>query len=458
MADCKLRIEIDKPSSPRRAGEPVSGTVIVTSGGDINCKALEVTSYWSTHGRGNVARGDVELATLFQGIWQAGQEYRYAFKLASAAWPPTYYGNYLNVGHFVEARARIAWKSDPRAQSEYLVVASDSPDDLAPTSNVVRRTPVWLTGLGWSIGLLLLGVFLIFLGPLMLIVGPILLIVSGVIWLVRVYLPSLVTGSIQVNLQPTSVAPGAVIEGQCIFTPKRTSVINGVYWTVSCTEECASGSGSSRQTHRNELISQRHELSGPTTVKAGQTQRFTLSYKLPENAAPSLKLTDNEIQWTSELRIDIPKWPDFAKKLPFIVKATDKHSPSTRGTVFEKPEMTVPEDDDDTWLTEVLQQIYQSSDDPERLKVVIQAVAQQTFELRVDLEELLQAPDDFDFQEDGYWVAALDTARDVDFALHCPQSMKFEQNIETQHRQLTATLLGWDPAEERVIARVLESK
>ena len=454
MADCKLRIEVDKPASPRQAGEAVTGSVIVTSSGDINCKALEMTSFWSTHGRGNVARGDVELATLFQGIWQAGQEYRYAFKLASASWPPTYYGNYLNVGHFVEARARISWTRDPRAQAEFLVVANDSPQDLVPTSNVVRRNPGWLAALGWTIGLLLLGLFLVLLGPLMLIVGPLLLITSGLIWVFRIYLPSLVTGTIQVSLQPTSVAPGAAVEGQCVFTPKRTSQINGIYWTVSCTEECSSGSGSSRQTHRNDLISQRHELSGPMTGKAGQAQQFTLSYQLPKNAAPSLKLQDNEIQWTSELRIDIPKWPDFVKKLPFVVKATDKHLPSTRGTAFEKPEVTVPDEDDDAWLTEVLQQIYQSCDEPERLQVVVQALAEHAFELKVDIQETLPEPSGCEYQGDGFWVAAFDAARDVDFAIYCPQSMKVEETVETNNGQLTVNILGWDPLEERVIARV----
>jgi hypothetical protein len=133
MASCNLTIEIDEPSRVRVGGETVTGTVVVTAEKDVNCKGLEVSCCWMTHGRGNVARGDAETQTLYQGEWQSGQVYRYPFKLKSSTWPPSYYGNYLNVGHYIEARAKLPWKLDPEVQQEFPLVATETPADLTPT-------------------------------------------------------------------------------------------------------------------------------------------------------------------------------------------------------------------------------------------------------------------------------------------------------------------------------------
>ncbi len=133
MVACQLRIKFDD-QEPRSGGQPISGTVIVKPEKETNCKGLVVRSIWSTHGQGNVDTGQVDEQTVFQGTWQAGKEVSYPFKLNTASWPPTYYGSYLNVGHYVTAQAKLSWATDPKAQAEYRVIAFDSPPDLKPTT------------------------------------------------------------------------------------------------------------------------------------------------------------------------------------------------------------------------------------------------------------------------------------------------------------------------------------
>jgi hypothetical protein len=55
-------------------------------------------------------------------------------------------------------------------------------------------------------------------------------------------------------------------------------------------------------------------------LACGERQRFEVQVPVPITAHPTLKLTDNEILWASELRVDIPKWPDWVKEIPFVVK------------------------------------------------------------------------------------------------------------------------------------------
>ena len=66
-------------------GEPVTGTVVVRSEQGVTCKRLDVACVWTTHGSGNIARGEADGKTLFEGPWEAGQEYRYPFELNSAS-------------------------------------------------------------------------------------------------------------------------------------------------------------------------------------------------------------------------------------------------------------------------------------------------------------------------------------------------------------------------------------
>lgn len=322
MANCRLTVEIDEPSLPKIAGQPITGFVVVKSDKDSRCKGLTVTCYWSTHGRGNAAHGDVESATLFEGEWQEGKGYRYPFKLAAATWPPTYYGNMINVSHYVQAEAQIPWANNPKTLQEFSLIATDSPPDLAPTSNVLGKSN-WLD---WIFGPIALVVLLVFL-PFLLFLLSVVVGLIAAYWFIRFLIPSQITGKVEFKTEPAALSQDQTLTGSCEFTPKRASTINGITWTVKCHEKCVSGSGSKRSTHKHEVLTKVYTLAGASILEAGKLQKFEFSYLIPTTVPPSLKFTDNEISWSSEFRIDIPKWPDWIKEIPFIVKSAAMATP-----------------------------------------------------------------------------------------------------------------------------------
>ena len=58
MGKCDLSIQLDDPEAIHPGGGTVRGVVRVRADDDVTCNALEVSSVWKTHGRGNVATGE----------------------------------------------------------------------------------------------------------------------------------------------------------------------------------------------------------------------------------------------------------------------------------------------------------------------------------------------------------------------------------------------------------------
>ncbi len=413
----------------------------------VNCKALEVKCCWSTHGRGNVATGSVETATLFQGEWEEGKQYKYPFKLGTALWPPTYYGTYLNVSHFVEARAKIAWAIDPVGREEFTVIATESPVDLAPT-NQTQNQSGWFAGI---IGTVVAIVLLLSFGPLLLFLLPFAAIGGAVYWFVRIYLPNSLLGSVESTLEPSMVTLGQTIRGVCGFTPKRSSSINSVTWTIRCVEKVSSGSGSTRKTHTHEVLCKQHKLMSAGSLTSGQPQKFDFSYTFPTTAPPSMRFADNELTWTSELRIDIPKWPDYLKVVPLTVRvAQDPHLPP----VVEPAMPTKPAVDEDPWFTEVLNQVIQSRDDPDRMQTVLDAIQSQTFAICVDVKEETEEPLESDVEVEGIWANALDQARNLPLVVFIPKTIPLESVLWTANYRCHATVIGFETDTGRVMLQL----
>jgi hypothetical protein len=463
MAACNLKIEIDDPSRVRVGGETITGTVVVTAEKNVNCKAFDVTCCWMTHGRGNVARGDVETQTLYQGEWQEGQVYRYPFKLKSATWPPTYYGNHLNVGHYIEAKAKLPWKLDPKTQQEFTLVATETPADLTPT----QVTKAKASGVGWIVGVLVLGLFMFTMLPLFFILLPVVAIAGGLFWFFRVFLPRRITGTVDLVIEPGVVSSGESLTGRFEFTPQSNTSINGIKWTILCTEKCISGSGSNRTTHTHEVLRKEITLMEAGQLVAGKRQQYDLSFAIPQNAPPSLKFTDNELKWGSQVRIDIPRWPDWVKELPFVVKASSTNQSVNAGL---PPGMALdseaganplvatvisPHDDDDPWFTEVLQQITHAESDEEKLSKILDAVAGQEFAIVVDTQGEVDEPIDSDVDFESTWIGAVDKARNVRMVLCLPEGFEADSSLWVNDWQAIATIHGLDGETGRIMMQVV---
>ncbi len=453
MATCRIRIDFEESNRSYTGGEPISGKVTVVSDNDVRCKGLVVRCFWATHGRGNVTQGQTDTAILFDGTWISGKEYQYPFKLNTAAWPPTHYGNLINVSHFVEAQAKLPWAMDPKKTAEFTVVATDAPENSAPATPTFNSFWAKLILAPIAVALLLLFI------PLLLMLLPLIAIISLVYWLFKIVIPGRITGKVQFVTEPAVVLAGESISGFCEFTPKSTSPIQGITWTVTCTEKCVSGSGTKQKTHTHPLVSQVFELAPAGTLKSGEQQRFEFKFPVPVNAHPTLKLTHNEILWASEFRIDIPNWPDWAKEIPFVVKPSKQFQPPQE-PISSIPSTTsdTPASDEDRWLTQVLQQVLQSDGDTERLEDVLDAIENQTFQVTLDLQEESDEltptiSGQAELEEYGTWLHAMDVQRNIKVALYVssaaePETLEWRKNWKGE-----VAIIGLDSLSQRVLMK-----
>ncbi len=443
VAACDLAIELDEPDKVYCDGEKITGQVVVQVQKEVNCKSLTLGTAWVTHGRGNVDSGQVDSAEIFSGPWQAGQEYRYAFELATAGWPPTYYGTYLNVSHQVQARAKLAWAFDPKAEAEFPVSATKAPDDLMPTA---KKSGCSLGIVGWILG----GIFIAIFGVLFLFLVPVLLVVGGLIWFFTSYLPKSLTGKVDVQVEPKRLKPGEKVAGSISFAPKRRVRINEVCYTVQCEEKCVSGSGSNRTTHRHEVMSTKVTLLEAGDLLPRQNQSLDFEFSVPKDAGPSMKFSDNELNWSVELRIDIPRWPDWSERVALVVEPSgkmDSHVASTTGEA--DGQAGVPD-----WMDQVVQQLLESRDDAQRLELVLAAIREHVFDVSFEVEGRLDSPPEGVGIRGGVWLKAFDEAREIAVLLRCdgPENAP----PENSHWNGRIAIVGFLPGTAEIVARRID--
>jgi SpoOM protein len=410
LAACNLKIQLDEPKKIRTGGELVTGTVSVLCEKDVNCKGLVVQTRWSTHGRGNVDSATVDESIAFQGEWQAGQEYRYPFKLKAAEWPPTYYGTFVNVSHTVDARAKLAWAIDPKASAEFPVVVAASPTDVQPSRKQVSH------GCNW-IALIILGAMAAVFAAAFFWFIPIIAFIVFVAWFFRSFLPRQLTGSIETKLEPRRVKPGDVVQGQLSFTPKWSVNINQVTLGFSGVERCVSGSGSNRKTHSHLLSQHIQQLAGAQRLAAGQKQSFDFEINIPNPAAPSMKMVDNEVLWSVVLRIDIPLWPDWTETFPLIVELG---SPSDAAGRIEAAQVDSSQEE---WLDQVIEQL-QESRDSASLRLILEAIREHEFTIALEIEgDCKELTTQYTPEVPGKWLTAYDSRHELDVCLFVPSTM-----------------------------------
>jgi hypothetical protein len=440
VAKCQLTVVLDDQGRPCIGGEKVRGTVVVRADQSVTCRGLEVTSRWATHGAGNIDRGEIDHATLFQGAWDEGQAYRYPFELDTAAWPPSYYGRLLNVSQFVEAHAKLSWATDPRATVEIPVVVTAAPESLTP---VTKARPASLVGwmVGLVVGLLLLVPLLLLLGMAILFILPLLAIGGAVTWFVWSYLPSRLTGRVECEVSPVRVAAGDTIKCSLKFTPKRSLTINGITWKVTATEQCKAGSGSNRKTHTHVAFQELRWLAETGQLEAGSPQAYAFEFPVPATAPPSLKFNDNELRWEAEVRIDIPGWPDWVKTFKLVV--TPAVNPVDRGST--ESESPPPSTKGDLTFDEVAKLITALIGDPDRRRLVVEKITGQSFDVTLDLD----SPEEDDGRI-GRWLDGWHRPTDLDVEVRWPEGTDLPITPVSGWKG-TATFVGFDEARNCVL-------
>lgn len=318
MANCDLSIELDDPERLRHGGETVRGVVHVRCESDVRCNGLSVRSLWETHGRGNVTSGETESKVLFTGDWQAGKPYHYRFELTAGHWPPTYHGHYLNVDHYIEARADVPWAFDPKTKAAFPLASSRGAVSPAKPTTRVHG----------CIGAVMVAVILsaVIAGGGMALLNPFFAVIVGIMalaaasWaIVFVWLPKYRLGRVEYELPQASLVPGDYLQGMLTVQPSSDVAVRGIHWTITAEEVCVSGSGSNRTTHKYTIFEHTEPVLATGTIRGGRQSRFPLHFELPPRPIYSLDLSDNDLIWSATLRIDIPRWPDWKQTERFQV-------------------------------------------------------------------------------------------------------------------------------------------
>lgn len=468
MAKCDLSIELDDPKRVYTGGEKITGTLHVLVDADVKCKGLEISCGWRTHGRGNVASGTAETATLFSGEWTAGQRESYRFELTVSDWPPSYHGSYINVDHYVDARAKIPWAFDPKASAEFMMRPLDGPDSGAPSQATELGGCIGTGLVVLVIGMLLMG-FGIFATVLVMnpffgmIVGAILIPIMAVI-AGKTLLPKWLLGNVEAELLTPQVSPGGRVRARMAFQPRRRVTLNSISAELNGAEVCVSGSGSNRKTHRNAFFHDRHELEGATTLQAGDRKEFNLDFPIPDDVPYSFDLSDNNLNWTIDLRVDIPRWPDWTQSLKLLVcpdgRAIESES-EPRAASLEHVDDTATAGaiaSDEITFGETASMLWNSRDDQDQIDLLVEAVTGLTFEIDTHIERRLLYSGDEDphVYNDGYAVWARHSEPPLPLVLYIPHELadEFEQAGNDLWR-CRGTVVGWDSQHRRLQIKVL---
>lgn len=317
MSKCSLRIEYQHPQRQVKGGDRVQGTAHVTVNQDISCKEIRIEYFWKTHGRGDVDRGAVGSQQLISARrLTAGDYFKLPFSFIAPCDPISYRGRMLNIDHYVKLIVDVPWGTNVNIEEEFLLLPGRRPDYLpAQRGQVILERPTTPQTFG-LLGKIVIGfvitLFAIGLAMIAVIIIPFLLIGSGCYFLHRHLVQSRV-GEVTLQMPHRLIGPGEEFPVEISFTPKWNLLIDGVFVTIQAQEICETGSGTDKRTYRETLFEERFPLAESQKLTAGELFSLSGTCTLPTSKAYSFKAPDNQVKWTAEVRISIPRWPDWVQ-------------------------------------------------------------------------------------------------------------------------------------------------
>lgn len=317
MSKCDIRITFDKSDRTYRGGEKVTGEVHVQVNKDIRCNGILLTHYWRTHGRGNTDQGEkhqIKLADMAP--LQAGEELHFPFEFTAELWPLTYHGNYIYLDHYVHVAVDLPWAIDPKHEEEYVLLPGRRPPEFTGARGEIveieGKKSGELSGLPKLLLYGFLAIIMIMLSLAFVMIVPFLLIGGGGFWIWKKMIASRV-GEVDLKIPHVVVGPGENVPLELNFTAKKTFPINGITIRIECKEAATSGSGTNKTTHTNVVHEDVQTLRPAGSLTQGEEVHENVLISIPDSDAWSLDKGSNDITWSIEARIDIPRFPDWSK-------------------------------------------------------------------------------------------------------------------------------------------------
>lgn len=319
-------------------------TVRVDAG--VQCRRLSAVLNWRTHGKGNRDEGPGESLGLFDGDWNPG-EYHYPFRFMAPTMPATYHGHFVNVDHYVAARADIPWATDPKAETDLLIVGGDRADfttsktgkAIAPADvhKATRAIPSVAIGCGGLVALVCLVIMAVAVGADVLAGGRVMEILLALLSTFPAPLFFLVglaamgwgafrkmraahLGEPEVSVEPLQPTVGGPVIVSIALNPRKDVVLEEAWFDLVCKETATSGSGTNQTHHRHELFRDRRRFeAGGTTIPAGQTTHRRDQLPIPAGSPVSFASEHNRLAWSVEAQVKVQGWPAWSITVPVTV-------------------------------------------------------------------------------------------------------------------------------------------
>ena len=243
-------------------------------------------------------------------------------------------------------------------------------------------------------------------------------------------------------------------EARLAFQPRRGTTINAITASLVGSEVCVSGSGSNRTTHTNKFFDEKQVLQEATKLQAGSRQEFNLKFQVPGDVPYSFDLSDNDLKWEINVRVDIPRWPDWTKSLKILILPGEEAGlAAPTQPVEQQPALAA-----DITFAETASHLWSSREDEEQLETLVAAVTGMTFQLDTFIERRLLYAGDEDphLYPDGYAVWARHTEPPLPLVLYVPHDLadEFEQAGRDVWK-CRGTIVGWDHQHRRLQIKVL---
>ena len=314
MSSCQIIITFDRPDRVYFGGEAVRGVAKVIVNEDTKGNGIRLTHRWRTHGRGNAESGPQEVSLLAPAQQlMAGEQMEFPFEVTAPTYPVTYRGHLIFLDHYVRVDVDVPWARNPWAEEEYILRPGRQPPQMTGLREqlVSLKPPVPEAGaIGkivlWLVVILLLGAVAAFAFFLL----PIIAVVAIYFWLRKMAVAAR-TGNVEVSMPHRIVAPAEPWPVSIRFTPRKSFQVNRIFLKIVGKESATSGSGSNKTTTTHELFSEQYVFRDAGLLMAGETVDEKLVVPFPDTRAFSLDQSDNTVKWTAEVRIDIPRYPDW---------------------------------------------------------------------------------------------------------------------------------------------------
>ncbi len=320
MSKCDIDILFDKADRTYYGGDAVVGEVVIRVNQDISCKGIILKHYWSTHGKGNTRTGEMQTVRLCETQpLMAGEELRLPFEFLSELWPLTDRGTNINVDHYVHVAVDLPWAIDPKQSEEFIVLAGERPPqftgdrsevvELKADQKEAREASFIVKLILIPVAILLIGALLMFAAFLI----PLAAIGGAIYWFRKKAISGRV-GDVQIVAPAMVVCPNEEWPCTLSFTPRKTFRINEISVRLLVQEAATSGSGTSSTTYTHTLYDEKQVLRDAGQLISGSPFHEQIRIPLPDTDAWSLTIDDNKLTWVMDVRIDIPRWPDWSEK------------------------------------------------------------------------------------------------------------------------------------------------